>query len=202
MQDSSCDTPPVFYDKYDETILRQRYHKFKESYIMDAELIQNGLPIRHQNTPEDITENIVKFVIRNYLHDPSCVWCKGVDKQYGLVGDLYSSQYPDKRAQIEVKSFTSIGPSQFGPDKKFSVLYFLDLKEWLHDRIVVWRVNLDYTTDIFKNIKVSKKQTIGEQFVEGRRPHISWKKIYSQISDYCEKVYDGTFDDIFIATAP
>ena len=183
-------------DKYTEEILIKRYNNFKNMYISDQELINEGLPIRHQNTPEDITENIAKFIIRKYENDKSCVWCKGIDKKYGLTGDLYSSKY-DKKEPIEVKSFTSSGPSQFGPDKKFSVLYFLDLRKWLNNEIILWKINLNYLSLEFKNIKINKKQTMEEQFLEGRRPHISWDNIYPQITKFCEKIYQGTFEDIF-----
>ena len=183
-------------DNYTQELLIRRFTHFKNMYISDEELIKGGLKIRHQNTPEDITENIAKFVIRKYENDNSCVWCKGVDKKYGLIGDLFSNKY-DKTTPIEVKSFTSNGPSQFGPGKKFGVLYFLDLRQWLHNKIVLWKVNLNDLSDEFKNIKVSIKQTMGEQLLEVRRPHISWDKIYPQISDFCEKIYEGTFENIF-----
>ena len=183
-------------DIYNETILIRRFTNFKHTYISDNELINNGIKIRHQNTPEDITENIVKFIIRKYENDNSCVWCKGVDEKHGLTGDLYSNKY-DKIAPIEVKSFTSSGPSQFGPDKKFGVLYFLDLRKWLDNEIVLWKVNLNYQSNEFKNIKVNKSQTMGEQLLERRRPHISWDNIYPQISEFCEKIYEGTFENIF-----
>lgn len=82
--------------------------------------------------------------------------------------------------------------------KKFGVLYFLDLRQWLHNnKLVLWKVKLNYLSNEFKNIKVSIKQTMGEQLQEGRRPHISWDKIYPQISDFCEKIYEGTFENIF-----
>lgn len=186
----------ILNDKYDEQILIERTQNFKKMYISDQELINKGLPIRHQNTPEDITENIVKFISRKLENDKSCVWCKGIDKKYGLTGDLYSNKY-DKTTPIEVKSFTSSGPSQFGPDKKFGVLYFLDLRKWLNNEIILWKVNLNHLSDEFKNIKVSKTQTMGEQFLEGRRPHISWDNIHPQISGFCEKIYEGTFENIF-----
>lgn len=183
-------------DNYDKSILIKRFTNFKNSYLSDEELIQGGLKIRHQNTPEDITENITKFIIRKYENDISCVWCKGVDKKYGLSGDLYSNKY-DVKAPIEVKSFTSNGPSQFGPDKKFGVLYFLDLRQWINNKIILWKVNLNYLSDEFKNIQVSKAQTMEQQIREGRRPHISWNNIYPQISSFCEKIYEGTFENIF-----
>jgi len=183
-------------DHYDENILRSRYVNFKNTYINDDMLIKNGLNIRHQNTPEDITENIAKYIIRNYENEKSCVWCKGVDKKHGLSGDLFSNKY-NKECAIEVKSFTSNGPTQFGPNKKFSVLYFLDLRNWLNDKIILWKANLTDTSLEFKNIKINKTQTVGDQQLSRRRPHISWDKIYPQISEYCIKIYEGTFDDIF-----
>jgi hypothetical protein len=199
-----CDNPTkneseTLNDMYDENILKSRFINFKNMYISDEQLIKNGLKIRHQNTPEDITENITKFIIRNYENDMSCVWCKGVDKKHGLTGDLFSNKY-EKSTPIEVKSFTSNGPSQFGPDKKFGVLYFLDLRKWLNDIIILWKVNLNYLSDEFKNIKVNKSQTMEKQLLEGRRPHISWDNIHPQISDFCEKVYEGTFEGIFTST--
>ena len=63
------------------------------------------MQIRHQNTPEDITENIVKFIIRKCEQDNTCVWCKGINKKFGLTGDLYSQKY-NKKMPIEIKSFT------------------------------------------------------------------------------------------------
>ena len=107
-------------DLYTQDILISRYINFKNMYISDETFIRNGLKIRHQNTPEDITENITKFIIRNYEKDDSCLWCKGIKKS-GITGDLMSNKY---EFPIEVKSFTSNGPSQFGPDKKFGVYTF------------------------------------------------------------------------------
>lgn len=186
----------LYDDKYYKEILINRFSNFKQFYMSDVKLIHNGLPIRHQNTPEDITENITKFIIRKYENDNSCVWCKGVDKKYSLIGDLYSNKY-DIKYPIEVKSFTSIGPSQFGPNKKFGVLYFLDLRKWLNNEIILWKVNLNSNSNEYKNIKVSKTETIFDQINKGRRPHISWDKIYPQIKEYSQQIYKGTFEDIF-----
>lgn len=119
--------------------------------------------------------------------------CKGVNKKYKLSGDLYSKNYNN----IEVKSFTSNGPSQFGPNKKFDVLYFLDMRNFINNKIILWKVNLNNLSDDFNNIKINKNQTMRQQMNQGRRPHISWENIYSQISKHCEKIYEGTFDNIF-----
>lgn len=150
-----------------------------------------GLKIRHQNPPEDITENIAKFIIRNYEND-CCLWCKSIDKN----GDLYSSKYTHP---IEVKAFTSNGPLQFGPNKKFDVLYFLDLRKCMNeDKIVLWKVNLSNDCLDMKCVKISKRQTYDDQCKEKRRPHISWDKLYPQITKHCIQIYENTFENIFI----
>ena len=46
-----------------------------------------------------------------------------------------------------------------------------------------------------------KEETHDDQSKQGRRPHISWDRLYPQIDTLCEKVYDGTFEGIFIETS-
>lgn len=180
-------------DKYTREILKKRLNRIKDNYneLHDI-IVATGLPLRHANPPEDITENIVKFVIQNYDNDPSCIWAKSM----GLNGDLFSDKYPIE-SPIEIKAFTSVGPSSFGPDKKFSVIYFLDMRNWLHDIFIVWKVNLTYESPEWKGIKMNKNQTFEDQCLQGKRPHISWDNIYPQISEHCVKLYDGTFEGIF-----
>jgi hypothetical protein len=184
-------------DKYTPDVLRRRYNRFKSDYIDLSDLINlYGLPIRHQNPPEDITENIVKFIIINYENDLSCKWAKGI----GLTGDLFSKNYSINYPP-EVKALTSDGPSSFGPKKKFGVIYFLDMRKWLNDLFILWKVNVSNESAEWKKIKMNKHQTNENQCDEGRRPHISWNNIYSQISEKCEKIYEGTFENIFINKA-
>jgi hypothetical protein len=184
-------------DRYDEDILRLRYNSYKKSYTEVVELKKNGIPLRHQNPPEDITENISKFIIRNYDNDPTCIWNKGINNnnKSRLSGDLSSNE----QQQIEIKAFTSNGPIQFSPSNKFDLLYCLDLRNWLNDDITLWRINLSNDMDEFKNIKVNRMQTHNDQCVQGRRPHISWQLLYPQIEQFCAKVYQGTFENIFSA---
>ena len=180
-------------DNYTPDVLQSLYQRYKDNYQYTANLKkEKGLPIRQQNPPEDITENIVKFIIQNYEGDLSCKWAKAIGKNGDLYSDKYNHEYP-----IEVKAFTSNGPSQFGPRKKFGVLYFLDMRNWLDNKLVLWRVNLTNDSQEMKNIKMNKKQTLGEQCDEGRRPHICWDSLYPQIMDKSVKIYEGAFDDIF-----
>ncbi len=170
-----------------EEALRAR-HKLLSDYVRAciAHDYKYGYQTRRQGLPEHISENIVKFIIRNHLNDNTCTWACAV-------GDLSSSVFKI----IETKSFTSAGPTSFGPKQKWDVIYFLDARGWLSDRFILWEIRLANTDDIWKKMKVKKNQTKDEQSEEGRRPRISWDALYPQINDHCTKVYEGTFEGIF-----
>ena len=183
-------------DKYSEDILRQRYLRFKENHIELALIIeQTSLPIRHMNPPEDITENIAKYIIRNYDNDPSAKWAKSISEK----GDLCSDKYPATMPP-EVKSFISDGPSSFGPEKKFGVIYFLDLRNWLNDVFILWKVCVTSDSPEWKQMKMNKTQTNEDQCEEGRRPRMSWDNIHKQLGELCVVVYKGPFESIFTTT--
>jgi len=183
---------------YTADVLRLRYRMYRNNYIDTAEIIKTyGLPIRHQNPPEDVTENITKNIIINYDNDHSCKWAKCIKiKGKKVKGDLWSEKYSIEFPP-EVKAFTSDGPSSFGPRKKFGVIYFLDMRLWLNDTFILWRVNLRSDSDTWKKIKMNKIQTHEEKCEKGNRPHIAWCKLSPLISAHCVKVYEGTFEGIF-----
>jgi len=180
-------------DTYSEIILRRRLNWFKAGYIELSEIKEStGLPIRHANPPEDITENIAKFIIRNFDNDPSAKWAKSISEK----GDICSEKYPADM-QPEVKAFISDGPSSFGPVKKFGVIYFLDLRGWMSDSFVLWKVHVTSDSAEWKNMKMNKTQTHEDQCDEGKRPRMSWDNIHKQLGDLCVKIYDGSFNNIF-----
>jgi hypothetical protein len=186
-------------DTYSTDILHRRYAQYKNNALeLQAILRETSLPIRNENPPEDITENIVKFILRA-RGDTTCVWAKSV----GRPGDLYS----DVEEIQEVKAFTSDGPCSFGPTKVFNVIYFLDLRQWIQDKFVLWRVSLSNESGEWKNLKMNSTQTFEDQSAQGRRPHIGFDKIYDQLKDarmpngesVCSKIYEGTFEGIFVS---
>lgn len=182
--------PTKQVDNYTEQILRMNFNTYKSFYVAIKESIEKtGLNLRSTNPPEYITENIVKFIIRNKKGDKTCVWANSVNK----TGDLYS----DVEHVQEVKAFTSDAPCTFGPTKKFSVIYFLDMRDWLNDKLILWCVNLNNTSKEWKGLKISKSQTYEDQCNQGRRPRIGFNKMYEQLKDHCTKVYEGTFTNIF-----
>jgi hypothetical protein len=72
------------------------------------------------------------------------------------------------------------------------------MRQWLSDKFILWKVNVSDESSEWKQIKMNKTQTYEDQCNEGRRPHISWDNIYSQIPNKCIKVYEGSFEDIFL----
>jgi hypothetical protein len=173
-------------DKYTNDVLKEQFLLHKQYVIERKKTIKKlKLNVRLPSIPEDISENVIKFIIHNKLNDKTSTWdCKG---------DLLS----EKEGRQECKCFTSDGPLSFTPTSEWDVVYFLDAKNWLDDKFILYKISLKNTSEEWMNIKVSKKQTFQDQCKQGRRPRIGWKLLYPQISNYCSKVYDGNFDDIF-----
>lgn len=192
-------TPPKIKEETDVKIemTEDTYSKelLKEEYSLHKSYVQGrinttkkiGVKVRLPSIPEDISENIVKQIIHNKLNDKTSRWdCKK--------GDLESK----KEGKQECKCFTSDGPPSFTPSSDWDVIYFLDARNWLNDKFILYRISLKRTSTEWKNIKVSKTQTFEDQTKQGRRPRITWESLHPQIKSFCSKVYEGNFDDIFI----
>jgi hypothetical protein len=185
----------MFKDIYTEEILKKRFYQHKDYVLSTKKIIdETGLNIRLPNTPEDISENTAKFIIRSWVNDPTTKWSKSSKLNIKISGDLISLI----EGIQEVKCFTSTGPLSFGPKEAWNVVYFLDFVNWLDNKIILWRVNLSNTSDEWKSIKVNKNQTFDNQAEQGRRPRSGWEDIKKQLNEkHYEKVFDGSFEDIF-----
>lgn len=181
--------PRVLTDTYSEEMLREAYTSFQAYYRSRLEMKERTqADIRCPNTPEDISENIIKFVIRNKVGVPSD-WAKMV----GRPGDLWSEV---ERVQ-ECKWITSEGPCSFGPNKDWDVIYFGDAREWLSDYLCVYRVALKPKSSFWSMLRMSSTETFWDQCSQGRRPHIGWERLKYQLGDQCQVVYRGSFEGIF-----
>ena len=175
-------------DTYTKRLLIEQYNLHK-TYVLGRinTTREISVKVRLPSIPEDISENIVKYIIHNKLEDITSLWnCKK--------GDLQSL----KEGKQECKCFTSDGPLSFTPSSEWDVIYFLDARKWLIDHFILYKVSLKRTSEEWKNIKVSKSQTFEDQTKQGRRPRITWEALKPQIEPYCKKVYEGIFEDIFI----
>lgn len=181
---------PSLRDTYTKEVLQEQYKSHKtyvESRMASASRL--NITIRLPHIPEDISENIVKFILHK-LGDITSRWnCSR--------GDLYS----DKELVQECKCFTSNGPLSFSPSTDWNVIYFLDARNWLSDRFSLYRIQLRKSSPEWQNIKMSKTQTFAMQMSQGRRPRIGWENLYPQVEDSTQKIFEGTFDDIFIPSA-
>lgn len=164
-------------DRYTEDILKERftihlqYHnKMKETSI------KCGMNFRNSGIPEDISENIIKFIIRKYENDKTCKWNR--------VKDLLSI-----KGILECKCFTSEGPISFSPTSEWDSIYFLDGRNWCNKIFKLYKFPYKTTSEQWKKIKVSKKDTFEKQSKQCRRPRIGWTNLYEQI-------FDGVLEDI------
>ena len=174
-------------DSYSKELLKEQYILHK-SYVQGRinTTLKIGVKVRMPSIPEDISENIIKFIIHNKLGDNTSKWnCKN--------GDLFSK----KEGIQECKCFTSDGPLSFTPTSNWDCIYFLDARQWLNDNFVLYKISLKRTSIEWSSIKVSKTQTFEDQTKQGRRPRITWNSLFEQISTYCSKVYEGSYQDIF-----
>lgn len=180
-------------DNYTADILKIQYNLHKTYVVGRIQSIADlKIKVRLPSIPEDISENLVKFIIQNKLNDTTSKWKKGNTKKK-LPGDLFS----DREGVQECKCFTSDGPPSFTPSSDWDVIYFLDARDWLNDTFVLYRIPLKRTSNEWKNIQVNTFETFGQHCEQGRRPRITWEKLYPQISSHCRKVFEGSFNDIF-----
>jgi hypothetical protein len=177
-------------DTYTPEVLREQYGLHKDYVIRRKESAKRlGIKFRLPSIPEDISENMMKFMIHR-MGDKTSRW--------NCSADLLS----DKEGKQECKCFTSDGPISFTPSSHWGIIYFLDARKWLENKYILWRVDLKRTSDEWKNIKVNSTTTFEKQVLAGRRPRIPWKLLLPQIADNCVKVFEGGFEDIFTPPTP
>lgn len=173
-------------DKYTKEVLWKRFFGYKK-YVRDLRTLtlKSGTDIRLPVFPEDISENIVKFILHKQGRE-DVTWDT-------TRGDLQDGQ----GKQLEVKCFTSSGPSSFGPTEVWDEIYFLDAREWLKEHFVCWKVDLKNTDEAWCQFKVSKTQSFGDQCRQGRRPRMAWHLIQTQLpAEKIEKVFDGLISEL------
>ena len=180
----SC--PTLLGDFYTEDVLKKRWNMFMNHVNDINELLKEhpNVKIRMPNMPEDISENIIKFILRNKLRDKTTTWNTPS-------GDLKSKVY----GKQECKCFKSDGPLTFGPTENWDVLYILDARNFRN--LVFWRVNLPNTAEEWSSLKLSKASTFADCCNQGKRPHITWNALFPQIENHADRVYEGTFHSIF-----
>ena len=177
-------------DNYTFTILNECLEKYISALDFNKKinLLMSNKKRRNENFPSDISENIVKFAIaRKYNIMP----CWDTKK-----GDLVINK-KDIFKQIEVKGFTSPGPSSFGPKEMWDWIYFVDGIDIRNKKIKVYEIKLSNTSEIWRYIKITKTETYGEQCDRRVRPHCGFEKIFKpQLGDHCKLIFDGHISEL------
>jgi hypothetical protein len=105
-------------------------------------------------------------------------------------GDLMSH---DKKKRIEVKCFASDGPISFGSEESWDWLVLVDARQAPKITVVVYVIN--NKDEKWKNIKVNKDTTYGQQASTGKRPRIIPTHLLKQLG----KPYASVETDILTA---
>ena len=145
--------------------------------------------IRGENFPSHISENLVKLALNKFKYHDSAqkvTWNTNV-------GDLaYGSD------KIEVKGFTSEGPSSFGPAEDWSELYFIDATDIINKQVTIYCVSHSNTDPVWSNLKMNKTQTYNDMCLQGKRPRMSFANICAQVPiDYITTLFEGHTNTLF-----
>lgn len=152
----------------------KKLNEFKKTYKIN---------VRMPNFPEIISENIIKYYIINNENRK----CENAN-----TGDLIS-----EGNKIEVKCFSSKGPTSFGPTEKWKELYFLDAINFNNNKIIIYKCSLSNDSDEFSNIKINSTETYKQSCSKGKRPRLNFTNLKEQLKEYVKEVYNGDLESIF-----
>ena len=171
-------------NKYTKNILLKRFNIHLQYYKdMKETAIECGIDFRSPSIPEDISENIIKFILR-LNSDVTSNW----NREKDLISETEGIQ--------ECKCFTSNGPISFTPVSEWDCIYFLDARNWSNKKFKLYKFPYKKTSEEWKNIKVNKTETFQDQCDQKRRPRINWESLYFQIKDRCTLVFDDSLENI------
>ena len=179
-------------DKYTYLILNQCIDKYLSDLKFNDEINSHmsQKKRRNENFPSDISENITKLVIAKKYRIMPCWDTKK--------GDLIIHKKNIPFYQIEVKGFISNGPASFGPKEEWDWLYFVDGRQ-IRDKIFkVYEVKLSNRSTDFRNIRISKVKTFGEQADTGKRPRANFDDIFKkQLGNKCKLIFHGHISELY-----
>jgi len=166
-----------------KTRLDMHIQVYRHTERLNNNLLGNK-KIRQQNFPSEISENIVKFLLFNKYNIMPC-W----DTETGdLILDLIT-----KKLKIEVKAFSSTGPTSFGPTESWDFIYFLDATRFQENYFVLYEVKISNTHSTWQQLKFNTKQTFQDQCDQKRRPRLIFSSIKEQLGSSCQIIYEGNF---------
>jgi len=132
---------------------------------------------RNLNFPETISENLAKYILEINGYN---------NITFANSGDLLFNDIT-----IEVKCFSSSGPTSFGPTEKWNWILFIDATRYNEYYFKCYLLKLSNDSEEFKNLKINRTETFNDQAQQGKRPRIGFNKILEQFNDHVEVIFDG-----------
>jgi hypothetical protein len=175
-------------DPIDYEMVCNMLESYKSYYksILEINKYLTSKKMRYPNFPSEISENIVKLAIyQKYKIMPT--W----DTK---VGDLEILA----KKRIEVKAFSSNGPTSFGPKEKWDFIYFLDAINFMKSEFIIYECKCSNKSLEWCKLKINSKQTFEDQCLEGKRPRIVFKEILNQLENKFTIIFKGKFEDLCI----
>lgn len=148
----------------------------------------NHKKVRRENFPEHISENLVKFAFYNkYKMMPS----------WNCSGDLEIELYNNQTLKLEIKAFSSTGPSSFGPTERWHYIYFVDCLKYKEKYFKIYEIKLSNENPHWNSIKINKTETYLDVCNQKKRPRISFDKLIEQLhEDHYSIIFDGYFENL------
>lgn len=159
-QGIKCSGCADFFDEFDINTIKKAYFAWK-----DSNEVYSTYGMRRANFPELISEGLTSALFG---------WCRTNGTTInGLPSnsmDLIDTKTGD---MIQLKACSTDathapGPTSFGPRTEFDILIFMHMD---CDTDTAYWYKLDAET--YKNIKANKRETIGDQQAQGRRPRVT-----------------------------
>ena len=139
-----------------------------DRYIENAILIDNSnqelkkagfiRSHRRQNFPSEVSENIASFALYK-KYNIETIWdTKKINAKGDLIvankGDTDKITFSPEQI-IEVKAFSSLGPSSFGPNEEWSMISFVDATQYKDKHFKVYLIRLSNQSPIWREIVIS-----------------------------------------------
>lgn len=138
--------------------------------------------IRQSNFPSHLSENLVKFLIASRYHVmPS--WNTHT-------GDL-CFYLRERTLKMEVKAFSSTGPTSFGSNETWDWIYFLDATRFHEYYFSLYEVRLSNDHPEWQQLRINQQETYQQQCQQKRRPRLKFSTIEQQLKDHCRLIYSG-----------
>ena len=102
--------------------------------------------------------------------------------------------------KIEVKCFSSTGPTSFGPNESWNEIYFLDAYEFANDKFKIYKCSLSNSSKEWSDIMINKNENYLQVCNKGKRPRLGFNMIKNQLKENIKIVFEGNFNDMINKT--